>query len=495
MKIKVTLFVSLIILIIFASSVFAADAHDYFTEILLKEESENGTVIADLLENDDVTLVIGKNYYITLRSNTDFATEGGRFKITTGDGEVANSITYVNIPGQTYTPGAIESDAFAELLSFTPISGVKYGTTTSNNNYTTTYDVTDGTLEYSINDSKMNSDIYMAVGFKIDEILWCNVANIENALSLTMGTSSEVKDEFKLNINIEEKKNVYFSPGSSSSEVRAGSETLPMGFSQGTTKSREVIYGEMGFDVTYPEDFLFQDISYSKYNKTSKTSSTYGTISIGEAINNNDGTYTRKITFGPGRYPSTGISSLFYMWYDADSEIKNGENRVVTYSNGYFIPINQVDPTSFKFSNSKDVYTQTYKVINTDKIIEKVSITAVNKSIDNSMALYNWNIGRTPDKYYDNTYFLSGANIKNTDTMPTYYNKTIKAHYNITNENVLVSLITFPVGLGENGKKLSQVELRYTGFNEDGDEVSDSIIINGTNFKIISSGNNYYVAI
>ena len=495
MKIKVTLFVSLIILIIFASSVFAADAHDYFTEILLREESENGTVIANLLENDDVTLAIGKNYYITLRSNTDFATEGGRFKITTGDGEVANSITYVNIPGQTYTPGVIESDAFAELLSFTPISGVKYGTTTSNNNYTTTYDVTDGTLEYSINDSKMNSDIYMAVGFKIDEILWCNVANIENALSLTIGTSSEVEDEFKLNINIEEKKNVYFSPVSSSSEVRAGAETLAMGFSQGTTKSREVIYGEIGFDVTYPEDFPFQDISYSKYNKTSKTSSTYGTISIGEAIDNNDGTYTRKITFGPGRYPSTGISSLFYMWYDADSEIKNGENRVVTYSNGYFIPINQVDSTSFKFSNSKDVYTQTYKVINTDKIIEKVTITPVNKGIDNNMALYNWNIGRTPDKYYDNTYFLSGANIRNTDTMPTYYNKTIKAHYNITNENVLVSFITFPVGLGENGKKLSQVELRYTGFNEDGDEVSDSIIINGTNFKIRTSGNNNYVAI
>ncbi|MCF0124202.1 MAG: hypothetical protein HUJ68_00290 [Clostridia bacterium] len=400
-----------------------------------------------------------------------------------GDGK-ANGLYYINIPGQVYTPKEISSDAFSRLISFTEFDDPIYGVNVKNGeDIYNKMGLIDGTLKYEIKDTKMDgNEIYLAIGFKISDYYWCNTSELKNALSLTIETKTEnsetinIKDSYSMDVKVNGTKNTYLSGSSTSANARAGVVTSGYTFGFHSSPERPLLYSQMGYTITYPEDVEIEGVSFSTSNATSVVSGSYGRIRLGEKIDNGNGTYSTQVTIGPG-LKSANTSSFIANYYKFSEDIEDGETRNIIYSDSYYIPAGQTEAVQMKYSQTKDTHTVKYTIKNTEDKADSATITSINRYVGNSSGVYNWNIGRDENDLLRSTQMFSGANVVNNDTVPTDYSKTVKASFNITNENAIVNAFTIPVGIDEDGNNKTSVTVKYVGIKEDNKETSGTYTI------------------
>ena len=448
------------------SVLLGAEQHSNFTEVTIRKQSEYGPVVADILKGEVPIIDANTDYFITITAQSPVGTTDGYFDVKLGDGKT-NGISYISIPGQKYTPGTIESDAFESLLLYEDLPDYRYGSGTN------TYQVKDGELKYSIKESKMNNrELYFVFGIKLDDIAWNELEKqILNALQFEFGNSNGPTDTLTVNMNVNATKTLYISGYDNQINAIQNVMSTPIGLGLNSTNNSPMLYKELGYKVTYPKGAIYNGVSLSNTSLTSTTSGAYGVLSYSDEIDNGDGTLSRIVKIGPGKKEQSGISTLFYNYITFTDQLKPNSNYTFVMSDAYYIPMGSSEVINIPLGSYKtNKVTYTSKLFPADSSVDRTTLTEVNKT--RYSAVYNWNIDRKTKELTDANVFMGGANLKNPDTVMTKYEKTVKANFNITNENVNITSAFVPVGVDENNVRLSKITIKYVAIDAQGNEFS-----------------------
>lgn len=458
-------------------------AHNNFKVVELREGSEDGPLVADLLDNPNPEISTGKDYYLAVTLNTPSGNDGF-FKVSLSE-DKAHGFYYVNIPGQKYTPSDVDSDAFDKLVSFTEVDDIKYG---SNN---TVYSLKDGILEYSIKPAKMNNkELYASFGFRLDSIAWNpNETNILDVLKISVGSNNTETDSLNISTQINEKKEIYLYGSSTTYNTTRTVPQVGLSFTLNSSVSSPIIYSEIGYKVTYPSCATYRGASFSSTDINSLNNGTYGIVKTSDAIDNGDGTLSSFITIGPGKKEQSAISGFIYNHIVFDETARVGSTYSVTYSDMYYIPYGDTNKifSGMGPNATASSVSYNYKVFSEDNYIDRTTIGTVNRT--GTSAIYNWNSGRDKDNIVKSIQLMGGASLSNNDTFISKYKKTVRASYNITNENANITLVSIPVCLEEENVYKNKLDVKYTAINESGEEFSGTITLT----RILGGANKYTI--